>query len=229
MKISSLIYGLGALFLGAFVTACGTDSHTLSPGTYCFERKSNFFSTVVQLNVQNDGKVEGLQQNVLLEKSGEVDNITFNLFSGTLANDTLQLEIMRDRNGDLQVTNETWIANDTLLRTAKMPLAATDCSTIEWREKPTSVRLQGKWQDTKRPDEHVEFVNNIYNEVSDDRVGGHYTASFDVMDSCRTRLNSYGKFIFLQNGLCFQVANLTDDQLELIFPGLEPKVFKKVQ
>lgn len=231
MKIRNLIFYFGSVAILSLFFACGNGSNSggISAGEYCYKFEESIASALVSLKVNADGTVSGMQQNLLTDKDGNKKSVNHALISGTISGDTLNVELTKDIRGDVQVKEEVWMISDTMLNTAKLVLSVIDCPIDNWVDIPTSFNIQGKWGNDTKADDFVNFETNIYTQISEDRIGGKYNASFDIMDTCGIRLSSLGKYIVLQNGLCIKIDDLTETQMTLSFPGLDPVPYTKVE
>jgi hypothetical protein len=212
-----------------FSCSSGSNGGSLGSGTYCYKFEQSVASALVSLEINSDGSVSGIQQNLITDKQGNKKSVNHSHFSGTISGDSLDLVLTKDLKGGLKTSSEIWMVNDSMLTTAKLNLNPIDCPKDKWVDFPTSFNIQGKWQHEVNKNDFIDFSQNICTQISEERIGGEYVTNFNIRDTCGFRLNALGKFVVLQSGVCIEINEMTANELTLTYPGQEPAKYSKVQ
>ncbi len=225
MKISFPLFAFAMLIL---LSSCGDSGNNfLSSGTHCYSWNEASASSYITLDVSSDGSVNGFQQGMLKDESGDITSSFQVVIEGTIDSNQILVHLFKDFDGSINETKETWTVDEIGLKTRKLQHTPASCSDLEFLPESKAVQLQGTWKSTGGGT-GIKIKGAQFADILSDNEDNLVFMGYSMMDSCQKHLNADGKYLVLANGLCIRVEELTDDKLVLKYPALDPLEFNKV-
>ena len=104
---------------------------TLQPGNYCYKYDNHGVPNAVRLLVNSDKTVSGDKQASAHSPQEDYYAGYYQTFSGTLADDQLQLDVISLIEGDQQQSQEVWTVSTRQLTAKDYSFSSVDCASIQ--------------------------------------------------------------------------------------------------